>query len=116
MTILGIDPKKYLFLSLPLITESLILLITLCLSCDIIPKSFEKFCYKLEKYFSENAKEYHILDQMYQNILLIKINNIKNEIGFTASNLFKISTNTIISILALILSYSVILIQTSYEK
>jgi hypothetical protein len=116
MSILGIDPKKYLFLSLPLIAESLILLTTLCLSCDIIPKSFEKFCYKLEKHISENAKEYYILGQMGQNILLIKVNIIKNEIGFTASNLFKISNYTIISILALILSYSVILIQTSYEK
>jgi hypothetical protein len=66
----------------------------------------------LEKHVSENTKEYHILDQMNQNILLMKINSINQEIGFTASNLFKISTNTIISCLALILSYSVILIQT----
>jgi hypothetical protein len=88
----------------------------LCLSCDIIPKNFEKFCYKLEKHVSENSKENDILVQMNQNILLMKINTIKHEIGFTASNLFKINTNTIISILALILSYSVLLIQTSNEN
>jgi hypothetical protein len=115
-SILGIDPKKFLSFSLPFITESLILLITLCLSCDIIPKNFEKFCYKLEKHVSENSKENDILVQMNQNILLMKINTIKHEIGFTASNLFKINTNTIISILALILSYSVLLIQTSNEN
>jgi hypothetical protein len=112
-SILGIDAKKFLSFSLPFITESLILLITLCISCDIIPKNFEKFCYKLEKHVYENSKENDILVQMNQNVLLMKINTIKHEIGFTASNLFKINTNTIISILALVLSYSVLLIQTS---
>ncbi len=44
------------------------------------------------------------------------ITTIKSEIGFTADNLFKITNNTIISSLALILSYSVLLIQTSIDN
>jgi hypothetical protein len=116
VSLLGITPENFLIISLAFISESLIILIALCISCDIIPKNFEKFCYKLEKHVSENCKENHILVQMNENIVLMKINTIKHEIGFTASNLFKINTNTIISILALILSYSVLLIQTSSEN
>jgi hypothetical protein len=116
ISILAIDAKNYLTLSFILISESLIIITTLCLSCDIIPKSFNKFCDLLEKYVTKNSSGYQLLDQMNQNILLMKINSIKHEIGFTASNLFKISTNTIISCLALILSYSVVLIQTSSEN
>jgi hypothetical protein len=116
VSLLGINPKHFLIVSLALVSESLVILVALCLSCDIIPKSFKKFCNVLEKYVSENTKEFYSLNQMNQNILLMKINTIKHEIGFTASNLFKINTNTIISILALILSYSVVLIQTSNEN
>jgi hypothetical protein len=113
MSILGIDAKNYLTVSFVLIAESLIIITTLCLSCDIIPKSLNKFCDLLEKHVTKNPFGYQLLDQMNQNILLMKINSVKHEIGFTASNLFKISTYTIISCLALILSYSMILIQTS---
>jgi hypothetical protein len=115
-SLLGIDPKNFLIVSLAFISESLIILVALCLSCDIIPKSLKKFCNELEKNVSENTNEFYNLYQINQNILLMKINTIKHEIGFTASDLFKINTNTIISILALILSYSVILIQTSNEN
>jgi hypothetical protein len=66
------------------------------------------FYYKFEKHVSQISKEYHTLDQMNQNILLMKINTIKHEIGFTTRNLFKISTKIVISCLELILSYSVI--------
>jgi hypothetical protein len=115
ISILGIDAKNY-YASFVLTAESLMCIITLCLSCDIIPQSFNKFCDLLEKNVTKNSSAYQLLDQMNQNILLMKINSIKHEIGFTASHLFKISTNTIISCLALILSYSVILIQTSNDN
>jgi hypothetical protein len=62
--LLGIDPKKFLITCLALISETLIILITLCLSCDIIPKSFKKFCNELEKHVSENIKEFYNLDQL----------------------------------------------------
>ncbi len=83
--------------------------------CDIIPKNFDEFCDKLEEKISEFTFD-NQMDYLYQYSLLTKIKAFKQDIGFTAFNLFKVSTNTIISCLALILSYSVILIQTSYEK
>jgi hypothetical protein len=111
----AIDPKKFTFVSIASIIESLTLLISTCLVCDIIPKSFKKFCDKLEESLSEKVctnQMYYI----YRQTLLTKINAIKQDIGFTAFDLFKVNKNTIISCFALILSYSVLLIQTSYEK
>jgi hypothetical protein len=84
------------------------------LTCNIIPKNFKKFCDKFEESICESTFT-NQLDYLYQYSLVTKINAIKQDIGFTAFNLFKVNTNTIISCLALILSYSVILIQTSYE-
>jgi hypothetical protein len=111
----AIDPKKYTNISISSILESLTLLISTCLTCDIISKSFKKFCDKLEESLSQkvftNKSEY-----LYQYSLLTKINAIKQDIGFTAFDLFKVNKNTIISCFALILSYSVLLIQTSCEK
>jgi hypothetical protein len=112
---LAIDTKKFSFISISSIVESLTLLISTCLVCDIIPKSFKKFCDKLEESLSEKVctnQMYYI----YRQTLLTKINAIKQDIGFTAFDLFKVNKNTIISCFALILSYSVLLIQTSYEK
>jgi hypothetical protein len=111
----AINPKKFSIISIASILESLTLLISTCLTCDIIPKDFKKFCNKFEESLSESPFN-NQLDYLYQYSLLTKINAIKQDIGFTAFNLFKVSTNTIISCLALIISYSVILIQTSYEK
>ncbi len=115
LCMLAIDPKKYLFICIPTLLENFTLLICTCLICDIIPKNFNKFYDKLEESLSESFFT-NKLDYLYQNSLLTKINAIKQEIGFTAFNLFKVNTNTIISCLAFILSYSIILIQTSNEK
>ncbi len=115
LCMLAIDTKKFSFISISSIVESLTLLISTCLVCDIIPKSFKKFCDKLEESLSEKVctnQMYYI----YRQTLLTKINAIKQDIGFTAFDLFKVNKNTIISCFALILSYSVLLIQTSYEK
>jgi hypothetical protein len=112
---LAINPKKYLFISIATLLENSTFLISTCLICDIIPKNFNKFCDKLEESLSESFFT-NKLDYLYQNSLLTKINAIKQDIGFTAFNLFKVNTNTIISCLAFILSYAVILIQTSNEK
>jgi len=111
----AIDPKKYSNISISSILESLTLLISTCLTCDIIPKNFKKFCDKLEESLSQKVFT-NQSDYLNQYSLSTKINAIKQDIGFTAFNLFKVSTYTIISCFALILSYSVILIQTSYEK
>ncbi len=112
----AIDPKKYLILSIGSIIVSLSLLISNCLTCDKISKEFEKFFDKLEDSVTKSNVNSQLLNQLYEHSLLSKAKAIGLKIGFTACNLFKISTNTIISCLALILSYSVVLIQTSNEK
>jgi hypothetical protein len=112
----AIDPKNYLILSIGSIIVSLSLMISNCLTCDKIPKEFEKFFDKLENSVTKSKLNSQLLTQLYEHSLLSKANAIGLKIGFTACNLYKISTNTIISCLALILSYSVVLIQTSNEK
>jgi hypothetical protein len=98
---LAIDPKNNLLPNITLILESLTLLISTCLTCDIIPKSFKKFCYKLKESLSQKVCT-NQMDYIYQQTLLTKINSIKQDIGFTTFDLFKVNKNTIISCLALI--------------
>jgi hypothetical protein len=112
---LAIDPKKYLVSGISSILESLTLLISTCLICDIIPKSFKKFYDNLQEFLSQKVF-INQLDYLCQHSLLNEINVIKQDIGFTAIGLFKVSTNTIISCLAFVLSYLVILLQTSNQK
>ncbi len=107
---LAIDPKKFSLSSIASILESLTLLTSTCLICDIIPKNFKIFCDNLREFLSQGAFT-NQMDYIYQQSLLNEINAIKQDIG-----LFKVNTHTIISCLTFILSYSVILIQTSYEK
>lgn len=116
LCLFAIDPKNYYIYSIGSIFDSLSILITICLSCSIIPNSLKKFCDKLEELSYKSTIDSSILNQLYQHSLLSKIIAIKFEIGFTANNLFKITNNTIISCLALILSYSVLLIQTSFDN
>jgi len=79
--------------------ENILLLITLCHSCDMIPRRIKEFSDKIE----ESMLEYGYTD-VNQRLILV---------GFTGMDLFKMNSNTILSVFALILSNSVILIQTS---
>jgi hypothetical protein len=61
----AIDPKKFSVISIASILESLTLLISTCLTCDIIPKSFKKSCDNLEESLSQNVFT-NEMDYLYQ--------------------------------------------------
>ena len=77
-----------------------------CIVCNLIPKSFEKLLNTLE--MNRLLRPYRESDSLW----MIQLFNLKQEIGFTALGLFHINTNTFISSLGLITTYSVIIIQT----
>ena len=86
-------------------------LLLLCLISDLIPKSFRKLIDNLEEFYSNQT---NIDSNSISNrIILLQITKYKNKICFSAMNLFKVNTNTFISCLALIISYSVVIIQTT---
>ncbi len=87
---LAIDPKNNLLPNITSILESLTLLVSTCLTCDIIPKSFRKLCDKLEESLSHKVCT-NQMDYIYQQTLLTKINSIKQAIVFTTFDLFKVN-------------------------
>ena len=91
--------------------ESLSVLMILCLVSDMIPRTYSEFVFNLNKTFTEYSVE-NASNLMYIRVILNHMNDIKHEMGFTAYNLFFVNTNTFLSCMTLILSYSVILIQT----
>jgi hypothetical protein len=90
------------------------LIITLCYSCDIIPKRINKFSDEIQEILSLN-KNYSSYSDLNQRLIQIKMNFNKRKTGFTALGLIKIDAKTIFSVCAFILSYSVVIIQTSYR-
>jgi hypothetical protein len=105
----------FVFYSLSL-TENTLLLSILCNSCNIIPKRIAILCEKIEESMSEYITNYSTVNDLNNHLIISKMNSIKQEIGFTAMGLFKINSNTILSVFAVILSYSVVLIQTSEQS
>ena len=56
------------------------------------------------------------LDRLYVNAVLSQLNAIRNDLSFSAFNLFRVNANTFLSCLAFILTHSVILIQTNWDR
>jgi hypothetical protein len=98
------------------LTENILLLSILCNSCNIIPKRIAILCEKIEESMSEHITNYSTVNDLNNHLIISKMNSIKQEIGFTAMGLFKINSNTMMSVFAVILSYSVVLIQTSEQS
>jgi len=117
LCLLTVHFKNKLFLVLCIISlsENILLLTALCYSCELIPKRIKIFCDKIEESMSEYVSIYTSLNDLNNHLILSKINTIKEEIGFTAMGLFKVNSNTILSVFAVILSYSIVLIQTSSQ-
>ncbi len=65
LCMLAIDPKNNLLSNITSIIESLTLLISTCLTCDIIPKNFKKSCDNLEESLSQNVFT-NEMDYLYQ--------------------------------------------------
>ena len=96
----------------PLI-ESLLQLMILCFICDIIPKAYRELVHKLTKTFAEYSVENSGFNLVYIRMILSHMNEMQNDMSFTVYNIFRVNTNTFFSCLTLILTYSVILIQTN---
>jgi len=110
-----LDTNRSLILNLGDIIEALIILIILCLFSDIIPKYYDKFLIKLRKLETEYMINRNVCNNYYSidYSLINRMYYMRDELCFTAFNLYKINTKTFISLMALVLSYSVILIQTN---
>ncbi len=106
--ILSIDFNKAFSNAIIGIMNSFLLLIMLCYVCNILPKSIAEFYDFMEKIITQSNQT----NQFSTHYILLLL-NMKQEIGFTALGLVKIRASTFLSILALIISYAVILIQTS---
>ena len=87
---------------------SLSALLTLCVILNILPQSYRKFLDSLEIIYCKTNSV-----QTNDEILLLKIENFSHKISLTAMNLFNVNINTFLSCLSLIITYSVILIQTT---
>jgi hypothetical protein len=88
----------------------------LCYSCGIIPNITASFVHFIEINVSKDlclecvSNDYQ---KMYIKQDLILISNISKEIALNASTLFDIYSSTVLSIISAIISYAVILIQTT---
>lgn len=108
----GSDANRNRMAILPLI-ESLLQLMFLCLISDIIPKAYKELVYKLNKNFVEYSVESSACNLLFVRTVLSHMNEMRNEMSFTVYNTFRVNTNAFFSCLTLILTYSVILIQTN---
>ena len=100
---IAIDYKITIIHSCEFFLNGMFNLVVLCYCCDIIPSSLSK-----------------LLDHHEPNVivprdrmLMIQLRQLNDRIGFTAFGLFRVKANTFISCLGLIITYSVIIIQTS---
>jgi hypothetical protein len=105
--VLSIDFNKGFNYAIAGIICAFLLLIILCYVCNILPKIIAEFYDFMEKIMAQSNQT-----SLYIHYIPLLL-NMKEEIGFTALGLVKIRASTFLSILALIISYTVILIQTS---
>jgi hypothetical protein len=104
-----VTSKTYQFaVGIKLFFDYFIILIAICYVCEIIPHSIEKFVDDIEKKFGLS-----IATNQSMLPLINLFHYHKNDIGFTAFHLVKIRTFTLLTIASLIISYAVLLIQTS---
>ena len=110
---LAIVPNLSVEKSVSYLLGSSLLLLRFCLFCDIIPNQFEKFLSKTEKKFREIKEKHLSSEQLLNHIILMRLREMKERMGFTAFDLFRVNANILVSCLALIVSYSIIIIQTT---
>jgi hypothetical protein len=111
LCLIAVQFNNNVLLSIISLTENSLLIMILCYSCDIIPKRINHFLEEIQELLSTSKNFSFSID-----LIQIKMNFILEDIGFTALGLIKINSKTIISVFAVILSYSVVIIQTSYES
>jgi hypothetical protein len=114
---LTIDFKNSYLYIFPHFLVLYILLITLCYVFNIIPDSMAEFSDCLKLYlvedFSSSRSDIDI-KKLYNLNIFQMISNENKKIYFTALGLYRFRTSSVLCILSVVISYSVILIQTSY--
>jgi hypothetical protein len=93
-----------------------IFILCLCYSCGTIPNIIASFVHFIEINVSRDLRSECFSNdwkKMYIKQDLILISNISKEIVLNASTLFDIHFSTVLSIISAIISYTVILIQTT---
>ena len=106
---LAINPNVRVKQNIICLTFSISLLLSQCLVCDVVPKSLRKLIDRIER--EKSSKGFDSYNPNERQIV-IHLELMNQRIGFTAFGLFQINANTFLSCLALIISYSVIIIQT----
>ena len=84
----------------------------LCLVCNIIPSSLISLVDKLDIHLNDLNGHSNEWNDIKNRQILMQMRQMSDRIGFTAFGLFRVNSNTFLSCLALIISYSVIIIQT----
>ena len=87
-----------------------------CFICQLIPNSFNDFLNSLKNRYKELNENKSDSEQQLNHIIMIRLNEMKDEMCFTAFNLFKLNANTLLSCVALIITYSIIIIQTNQSN
>ena len=87
-------------------TESLMMILLVCQASGLLNRQYSKLLRKLERL--ELCEPINRIDHTIINRLYY----IKDDLCFTAWDLYKINAKTIISLFSLIITYSVIFIQT----
>ena len=89
--------------------EGFLLIFIICLTCDKIEKGYEIFLDKLETLHEQNFnRNEYSLDYSLINRLYL----LRDDMCLTAFNLYKINTKMLMSLISLIITFAVILIQT----
>ena len=84
-------------------------LIILCYMCNIIPSTLSN----LLNIYEQECKNNKMIIQ--DRIMMMQLRQLNDRIGFTVFGLFRITGNTLFTCLGLIISYSVIIIQTGNQ-
>jgi len=100
-----ISEKKFYF---PFIFFYSFLILSLTYVCELIPQNIENFCNSIQYKLStdQSMNEIHI-----QYIQLL--DSIKHEIYFSPFGMFQIRFHTLLSVSSLVITYVIIIIQTS---
>ena len=96
--------------SAPSIIEAIIVIFIICYNSERISKKYKTILDKFEQ-LEINSPLSHLEHVDYATVN--RLYSLRDELCFTAFNLYKINAKTLLSIMSLIITFSVILIQTN---
>ena len=111
LTILYFDRYTTMFCPIPAIFESLISIFMFCYLSDKIDKTYVSI---INKYEQLQLKMHDTQLSQFNHCLVSRLYSMRDDMCFTAFNLYPINLKTFMSILSMIITFTVILIQTRY--